>query len=104
MVSSVNDWRSHTEDDKMETKKFRVEGVSGGHQVQPPARSSTVTNTRSSQPFLWPFLEKLKDIDSTSSPDNYSYPMLFAQNVIMACVVQKILQEQPSLRTGGKND
>lgn len=75
-VISMNDWRSHTEDDKKESKKFRVEEVSGGHQVQPSARSSTITNTTSSQSLLWPFLEKLEDIDSTSSPGNYGLPML----------------------------
>lgn len=57
-------------DDKMESKKCRVEGVSEGHHVQPPARSSTVTTTRSSQQLFWSFLEKLEDTDSTSPADN----------------------------------
>lgn len=52
IVISTNDWRSHTEDEKMESKKFRAEGVSGGSQVQPPARRTTFTNNRSSQPLL----------------------------------------------------
>lgn len=31
MVISMNDWSSHTEDDKMESRKFGVEKVSEGH-------------------------------------------------------------------------
>lgn len=31
----------------------RLERSSGGHLVQPPAQSRTVTNTRSGQPWLW---------------------------------------------------
>lgn len=49
MVTSVNDWILHKEDDKMESRKFGAEGVSVGHQAQPPARRSTMTNTRPDQ-------------------------------------------------------
>lgn len=48
-IISITYWRSHTGDDKMESKKCRVEGVSEGQQVQPPAKSSTVTGTRKSR-------------------------------------------------------
>lgn len=64
MIIPMNDWKFHTEYDKMGSNKFRLEGVSGGHQVQLPARSSPVTNIRSIQPLLWPLLEKLEDADS----------------------------------------
>lgn len=76
LIISMTYWRSHTGNDKMESKKFRVERVSEGHQVQPPARSSIITNIRSSQSSFWPFLEKLEDTDSTSPPDNHGYPVL----------------------------
>lgn len=51
LIISITYWESHTGVDKMKSKKFRVEGVSEGHQVQSPARSSTVTNIRSSHCF-----------------------------------------------------
>lgn len=75
-IISITYWRFHTGDDKIESKKCRVEGVSEGHQVHPLARSSTVTSTRSSQELFWSFLEKLEDTDSTSPPDNHGYPVL----------------------------
>lgn len=31
MILPMNDWKFHMEYDKMESNKFRVEGVSGGH-------------------------------------------------------------------------
>lgn len=52
LIISITYWRSHTGDDKMESKKCGLEGVCEGQQFQPPASSSSITSTIKSAVIL----------------------------------------------------